>query len=1098
MRDASIEAGAGELVAHDVLRELDPVLERFEDLLRSGGSPRAETFLGEVGEELRPTLLSYLLELELDYARRRSVPGSLEEYAQRFPLLPEHKQAPRSELPTSTPSGPSFGPFRLLREIGRGGMGVVYEALQLELDRRVALKIVSTSLLAEPSFRARFRQEARAVASLHHSHIVQLYEYGEHGGIPYMAMQLVEGQSLSALLATQRAIPGRREQACTRDEAREAARVGAQVASALAYAHRQGVLHRDVKPANLLLDASGEVFLGDFGLALQGEVELTRTGEILGTLRYLAPERFAGTGDARADVYALGVTLYEMLALGSPFGDSDQARLVHDVVAGAAPRLGSRRAGVPRDLEVLVHRAMASDLADRYQSADELRLELEAFLDDRPIIARPSSIYERWQRWRRKNRTLALASHALLMCVVLLVSGALYAAATFAGQSEELRRAADIEREERAKAEAAAHAQEQSLYVSELRHSFRSYHSRRNLREIQAFLDRWSTREFGGIGRGFEWELLLAELADGGQVLPDSLPGHPERGRSLSWSPDGSRLLRSRDPLHILDTSDYSEHRLSVLAEDTSSWGWNHDGSLLGIADSYGGRVIDMASGALLAHTEQPSARAIALHPRKPIVAVCHHVGNLLVKDWSTGREIFRTEHCVGTAPACFHPDGLLLAYLGQEGRIQILDLETGRSRPFTNAPHAAWDALAWHPSGRYLVVGLADRFQIYTEQGELRLEFGQDRHIPNGLCFDRSGDWLIAGRSDECAELWSFARLIDTKSRLRSGSPRLLRAACRSLAAVTMAPDGKRAAGQAWSGQVFLWDLESPPTKRSFGWRSLDGPRKDMSIAWQPDGERLWVSTRHGTHAWTRDGTWDSRVIHESRELVFHPTGRFVAHQFRAKVRVLSFPSLEVLEEYDHEPGELLCWHPTESWLVGHNGARVRLWRIGESLPPETLRFDPLEPNAIALPGEAEEGWLFGGTRLWKRSAAPSEASVSSATGEQVWLLDAISPDGRYGARIGSNEDIVVYAVGSRRESIRLTGRGDAGDLDWSPRGDRLLSFATDGTVRIWSPQHAECLAVLECGYEVSSARWSPDGDAIAALLLSGEVIIWDARRDR
>ena len=211
------------------------------------------------------------------------------------------------------------------------------------------------------------------------------------------------------------------------------ARIGVQVADALAYAHAQGILHRDIKPSNLLLDRNGNVWVADFGLAkTDGAEDLTHTGDIVGTVRYMAPERFEGTGDARADLYALGLSLYELLALRPAFSERDRANLIRTVTELDPPRLRTLNPDVPLDLETIVHKAMARDPVGRYATARALAEDLRRFLEGRPILARPTTAAERCWRWCKRNPALAglIIGIALSLVLGTALSSSLAIAAT--------------------------------------------------------------------------------------------------------------------------------------------------------------------------------------------------------------------------------------------------------------------------------------------------------------------------------------------------------------------------------------------------------------------------------------------------------------------------------------------------------------------------------------------------------------------------------------------------------------------------------------------------------------------------------------------
>ena len=356
-----------------------------------------------------------------------------------------------------------LGDFRVIREIGRGGMGVVYEAVQESLGRRVALKVLPPAALASDNRLRRFHREAQAAARLHHTNIVPVFGVGQQDGLHYYVMQFIPGEGLDKVPAT--------GDPC---DWRAVARIGVQAAEALDYAHRQGVLHRDVKPANLLLDDRGTVWIADFGLAKLADVEdLTHPNDTLGTLRYMAPEQFAGQADARSDVYGLGLTLYELLVLRPAFDESDRRHLTRQITQAEPPRPRKLRPDIPRDLETIVVKAIASQPEHRYQTAGELAADLQCFIEDRPIRARPITPVGRLWRWCRRNRAMAATSGAAL---ALLLAGALTAAIGYLHTSRALERVsfersqADLARqqaeEERARTKAQRERAETNLRLA--------------------------------------------------------------------------------------------------------------------------------------------------------------------------------------------------------------------------------------------------------------------------------------------------------------------------------------------------------------------------------------------------------------------------------------------------------------------------------------------------------------------------------------------------------------------------------------------------------------------------------------------------------
>jgi eukaryotic-like serine/threonine-protein kinase len=362
---------------------------------------------------------------------RRGESPSVDEYLERYP---EHAETIRKLLPAVAmierlgrvalpqvevrPAGsiPSqLGEFRIVRELGRGGMGVVYEAVQESLGRNVALKVIHQVQLDAKRLE-RFHREAQAVARLHHTNIVPIFYVGEHEGLPYYAMQYIRGRGLDAEIDDRR-----RDRAPLNGEHRRfVARIGIQAAEALQYAHEQGILHRDVKPANLLVDEQQSVWITDFGLAkLAGQDDLTRTGDVIGTLRYLAPEALRGRTGPENDIYSLGLTLYELITLNSPFGDVSASELLRQVSECQPTRPRKLDPTIPRDLETIVLKAIAPEPGDRYPTARALADDLRCFVEDRPIRARRATVFERAVRWSRRNRAMAALTATAASALVL-------------------------------------------------------------------------------------------------------------------------------------------------------------------------------------------------------------------------------------------------------------------------------------------------------------------------------------------------------------------------------------------------------------------------------------------------------------------------------------------------------------------------------------------------------------------------------------------------------------------------------------------------------------------------------------------------------
>ena len=651
----------------------------------------------------------------------------------------------------------TLGDYRLLREIGRGGMGIVYQAVQESLGRYVALKVLPNSVAGRPLFLERFQREARAAARLHHTNIVAAYGVGEHEGTHYYAMQYIQGQGLDAVLEDVRRLRGVASdpsragtlsasiaQSLMSGHFRSAtenidfelaplpqqpttegsssglstqpertyhysvARLGLQAADGLAHAHAQGVLHRDVKPSNLMLDTHGVLWITDFGLAkLQDSDELTNTGDLVGTLRYMAPERFEGKGDSRSDIYSLGATLYEMLTLQPPFSGADRAGLIGQITQEPPAPPSRITPLLPRDLETIVTKAMARDPALRYQKASDLAEDLRRFLENRPIKARRSSVRERAWRWCRRNPAIAGLVAAVFLLLVCLTVGSLVAAVRLARERNEV----VASRKEKEEAE---QQKTEQLYRSLLDQARASRFSRRmgqrydSLKALseaakiahelgkpeESFLelrneaiacfalqDLRVAREWDGwseIAYSAKFDSNLARYARtdrGGRVAicsaaDDGASVRSMVGSELAFSPNGQFIvLEDRERRWALWDLD-SPAALPLVASETNEnrFAFSPDNRRFAVSAGDGSITIyDLPSGKQLAKLGGTSARlcSIVFHPREPKIVSIDNT-NVEIRDLETGNVLQSFSYPFEYYPcAAWHPDGKVLAVVG-------------------------------------------------------------------------------------------------------------------------------------------------------------------------------------------------------------------------------------------------------------------------------------------------------------------------------------------------------------------------------------------------------------------------------------------------
>ncbi len=419
-----------------------------------------------------------------------------------------------AELPDPPPIGedgvrlgPQFGDYRIVRQVGRGGMGVVYEAEQQSLRRRVALKVLPLASALDPRQLRRFHVEAQAAAQLHHTHIVPVYAVGCERGVHYYAMQYIEGRTLAQLIRELRQLEGRddadvmptavlegdlelasmlasgdlapSERAAAADAPatspavarsssagaapspsssahtsayfRTVANLGIQAAEALEHAHQEGVIHRDIKPANLMVDIKGHLWITDFGLArLQNDSGLTLSGDLVGTIRYMSPEQAIGhraVVDHRTDIYSLGVTLHELVALEPAFEGPDRREVLRRIIEEEPRPLRALKSAVPRELETIIQKATAKEPESRYLAAQDLADDLRRFLEHKPIKARRPTLFESVAKWSRRHIAAAVATIAVLIIAV----GALTASTLLVARAQRRTAAALETAEERSR-----------------------------------------------------------------------------------------------------------------------------------------------------------------------------------------------------------------------------------------------------------------------------------------------------------------------------------------------------------------------------------------------------------------------------------------------------------------------------------------------------------------------------------------------------------------------------------------------------------------------------------------------------------------------
>ncbi len=737
---------------------------------------------------------------------------SLSEYIERFPALEhdirdlfpalvqiEQLKPAAGDLTgpfaATTAAGPPLvrlGEYRIVREIGRGNMGIVYEAEQETLGRRVALKVLPRDKAPTGTYLERFRREGRSAGRLHHTNIVPVFGVGEAEGHHYYTMQFIPGEGLDRVLAdlrrlrhgeaptasldgsvAQSLVSGQFASPMTVTEPagslprkadpsspstlsgssrssgyhQSVARIGVQVAEALAYAHGKGVYHRDIKPSNLLLDAQGTVWITDFGLARHVEDGTLSRGDIVGTLRYMAPERFAGDSLPQSDLYALGLTLYELLTLRPAFDATDQVRLMGQILDAEPPRPRTLEPTIPPDLETIVLKAMARDPEQRYASGEALAEDLRRFLADRPIRARRSSWREQTWRWCRRNPAVATLSAAVLVLLTVTAVGGVFMSLRLGAllrlTDDALQKAQEAEREGKKKLFAS--------YVSDAdatRMSGRPGQRFGALRRIREALE--VAKE---VGLSDKDKIRLRNIALAALCLPDVEPG-------AKWTAGiDTPCPRDVDPvIHRRLQMEYSVQRLPEPAWELRGPSWySPDGRFLAAARQpyiagISGRKFAVPARvwrldgpkpvSVLLDVPEPNEQATAFRPDSRQVAFGHDDGTVSLYDLKTGKLALRLK-CGSQPTFClaYHPTLQRIA-VGNGPELTIWDTEKGHHLiRITHTHHVS--SVAWHPRGHRLATGAGRLIHLWeAETGKvLTKPWRGQQHGGISLAFNRAGD---------------------------------------------------------------------------------------------------------------------------------------------------------------------------------------------------------------------------------------------------------------------------------------------------------------------------------------------------------------------